>query len=216
MDDPEQSDLEPAISESPDAGEEFILLLRAAKSGSQQAMSQLIRLSQPYLMAIANAEMNSDIAAKVGASDVVQNSMLSAQRCIGDFNGESREELLAWLRGILLKDLKQTNRHYRAAKRNVNLELPMPEESVGNQASRFVDLGDSPSTAAALKEQEKQLHRAIETLSEIEREVIKLRNWQRLSFVEIGQRTQRSADAARKLWSRAIVRLQKEMDRQDD
>ncbi len=92
----------------------------------------------------------------------------------------------------------------------------MPEESVGNQASRFVDLGDSPSTAAALKEQEKQLHRAIETLSEIEREVIKLRNWQRLSFVEIGQRTQRSADAARKLWSRAIVRLQKEMDRQDD
>ncbi len=87
MDDPEQSDLDPASSESPDVGEEFILLLRAAKSGSQQAMSQLIRLSQPYLMAIANAEMNSDIAAKVGASDVVQNSMLSAQRCIGDFNG---------------------------------------------------------------------------------------------------------------------------------
>ncbi|PAY19366.1 hypothetical protein CKO51_11810 [Rhodopirellula sp. SM50] len=216
MHDPEQSDLDPANSQSPDAGEEFILLLRAAKSGSQQAMSQLIRLSQPYLMAIANAEMNSDIAAKVGASDVVQNSMLSAQRCIADFNGESREELLAWLRGILLKDLKQTNRHYRAAKRNVNLELPLPDESVGNPASRFVDLGDSPSTAAALKEQEGQLHRAIETLSEIEREVIKLRNWQRLSFVEIGLRTQRSADAARKLWSRAIVRLQKEMDRQDE
>ncbi|MEM6688881.1 MAG: sigma-70 family RNA polymerase sigma factor [Planctomycetota bacterium] len=203
-------------ADAPDTGEEFVDLLRAAKSGSQEAMDRLIRISQPYLLAIANSEIETKLGAKVGASDLVQNSMLSAQRCISEFNGESREELMAWLRGILLKDLKQAGRHFRSAKRNINRERPMPDESVRNQASGFVDLGDSPSTAAALKEQELQLHRAIDALSEQEQQVIQLRNWQRLSFAEIGQQMDRSADAARKIWSRAIVRLQKEMDRQDD
>lgn len=216
MHDFEPSDSFPGNPDALDSGQDFLELLRAAKSGSRNAMNQIIRTCQPYLMAIANAEMETDLAAKIGASDVVQTSMLSAQRCLGEFEGESREELLAWLRGILLKDLKQANRYYRAAKRNIHRESPMPDGRIGDPASGFIDIGDSPSTAAALKEQETQLHRAIETLSEHEREVIKLRNWQRLSFAEIGERTNRSADAARKLWSRAIVRLQSMMDQHND
>ena len=42
-----------------------------------------------------------------------------------------------------------------------------------------------------------------------------IRHSQRLSFAEIGAMMNRSPDAARKLWSRAIVHLQKAMDEPD-
>jgi RNA polymerase sigma-70 factor (ECF subfamily) len=175
-------------------------------------MDRLIRDCHPYLLAIANAELDFELSPKLGASDIVQNSMLSAQRCIGDFQGHSREELLAWLRGILLRDLKQARRHFHAEKRDIGRERQIAEDSLRGEGSRFIDSGDSPSTAAAHREEEVQLYRALESLASDERRVIELRNWQRLPFSEIGNRMNRSADAARKLWSRAIVKLQKQMD----
>jgi RNA polymerase sigma-70 factor (ECF subfamily) len=200
---------------SSQSSNDFLQLVLAAKGGSDEAMDRLIRDCQPYLLAIANAELDFELAAKVGASDIVQNSMLSAQRCIDNFEGHSREELLAWLRGFLIRDLKQARRHYHAGKRNVARERQIPEDSLRGEGSRFIDSGDSPSTAASQREEEVRLYHALESLASDERQVIELRNWQRLPFSEIGDRMNRSADAARKLWSRTIVKLQRRMDHDD-
>ncbi len=197
------------------AAPDFLRLIRDAKNGCSQSLEKLICECQPYLLAIANGELDNQISPKVGASDIVQNSILSAQRCIADFRGENRAELLAWLRGILMKDLQQTRRHYHAEKRHVDRERPMRDDSLSVDRSRFVDGGDSPSTAAVRQEQEDLLHQAMKSLSEDERRVIELRNWQRLPFAEIGDAIGRSPDATRKLWSRAIVQLQKQLDRRD-
>jgi RNA polymerase sigma-70 factor (ECF subfamily) len=194
---------------------DFLDLIRQAKGGSDSAAGQLIDQCRPYLLTIANAELNDDLAAKVGASDIVQNSIVSAQRCIGAFEGESREALLAWLRGILINHLQQTHRHYRTAKRHVGREQPLRDDSVTAAGSRFIDRTDSPSKVAARHEQKERLYQAMAELTESERRVIELRNWQRLPFAEIGQQMDRSTDAARKLWSRAILRLQKKLDRED-
>lgn len=194
---------------------DFLVLIAAAKDGCSQAMDQLIRECQPHLLAIANVEIDTRLSPKVGASDIVQNSILSAQRCIGDFQGDNREELLAWLRGILIKDLKQTHRHYQAAKRHVGRERPLRDDNFAIENDEPLDQGQSPSMAAAEREQEERLYRAMRVLSDQERQVIELRNWQRLPFADIGQRMDRSAEAARKLWSRAIIRLQRLMDEVD-
>ena len=187
-------------------------LIRDAKAGCVESMELLIKECQPYLLAIANAEIDPNIAPKVGASDIVQNSILSAQRCIGDFDGETRQELLSWLRGILANDLQQTNRFYRAEKRYVGREQPLPDDLSKHSPSRLIDRTESPSTLMSDREQEALLYRALSTLRDEERQVIELRNWQRLSFVQIGVHMDRSADAVRKLWSRAVIRLQSAMD----
>ena len=57
-------------------------------------------------------------------------------------------------------------------------------------------------------EQDAALKKALLELSEEYRQVIEWRNYQGLSFEEIGQRTDRSAEAARKLWGRALKNLQ--------
>lgn len=190
-------------------------LIRRAKDGDPDALGQLIEQCRPYLLAIANAEIDSGILGKVGASDIVQTSLLSAHRCIQDFRGECRQELLAWLRSILVHDLKQTRRYFHAEKRQVDAERPLAEESRLAESAQLSDNCDSPSSVISEREQEEHLYRALDGLSAAERQVIDLRNWQRLSFVEIGQEMNRSADAARKLWSRAIVRLQQRMDQPD-
>ncbi len=194
-----------------DAPPDFRELIRAARGGCDSAMGQLVDQCRPYLLAIANGELDDDVTAKVCASDIVQNSILSAQRCLADFEGNSREELLAWLRSILIRDLKQTHRYYRAAKRHVGREQPLRDGSLAAEGNQLVDDGDSPSAAAAVHEQEQQLYQAMRSLTDDERLVVELRNWQRLPFTQIGQRMNRSSDAARKLWSRAIRRLEKEL-----
>ena len=58
----------------------------------------------------------------------------------------------------------------------------------------------------------RELVRALERLPEDYRRVIILRYQEQLPFEEIGRLLQRSPDAARKLWARAVERLHEELD----
>ena len=57
------------------------------------------------------------------------------------------------------------------------------------------------------KEQAGLVRRRFERLPDHCREVVRLRLEEGMSFEEIGQTTSRSADAARKVWKRAIAEL---------
>jgi RNA polymerase sigma factor (sigma-70 family) len=80
----------------------------------------------------------------------------------------------------------------------------------------LADRGQSPRALAAVREETAELEAAIGRLPDDYRQAIRLRSIQRLSFAEVGQRLGRSAKASRKLWVRAIARLQKELTTADD
>ena len=75
---------------------------------------------------------------------------------------------------------------------------------------------ETPRAAAITHENESLVESAIGRLPAEYRRVIEMRNWQRLSFAEIGQQLERSAEAARKLWARATERLGLELESVDD
>ena len=198
------------------SADHFEQLIEEARQGNPEAIGRLIEDAQGFLLAIANRELESDFSPKVGASDLVQNTMISAHRCIGDFEGQNRDELLAWLRGILVNDIKVARRRFLTAQRDVRRENPMAAQD-SQHPVRDVAAGEvTPGTGAIAREEAERLAEGMERLAPQDREVIELRNWQRLSFAEIGAQTGRTAEAARKLWSRAIVRLQSEMDAPGD
>jgi RNA polymerase sigma-70 factor (ECF subfamily) len=66
---------------------------------------------------------------------------------------------------------------------------------------------------AMANEKAEAVARALERLPEDYRRVITLRNQERREFEEIGRLMERSTDAARRLWSRAIERLQQELEK---
>jgi RNA polymerase sigma-70 factor (ECF subfamily) len=211
---PKTDDAERSRDDTPDV---FAELVRAAQAGDESAKGALLQQCRPFLLAIANQELAPAVAAKVGASDVVQNTMMSAQRCLDDFRGSDREELLAWLRTILLNDLKQARRRFTAEKRRVDRERPLDtDNSKGPNMKDIAGVCETPSTAAMAREDEDQLRAAMARLSPDEQAAIEMRNWQRLEFSEIGSHLSRSAEAARKLWSRAIVKLQRELGVDDE
>ena len=187
-------------------------LLQAAREGSSEALGKLMEGFRPYLLLIAYQEMDSDLCAKAGPSDLVQESFLEAQRDIRNFQGAGQDELMAWLRQILLHNLADFARRYReAGARRVALEQRLDDSAVPALRQQLVTDVPSPSTQAMANEQVVALIKLLNRLPEDYRQAIVLRHQQHLSFTEIGAALGRSAEAARKLWARAIEAMQEHM-----
>jgi RNA polymerase sigma-70 factor (ECF subfamily) len=192
-----------------EAVENAVVLVAAARGGSRDALGRALEACRRYLLGVAEGELSPDLRSKGGASDLVQETFLEAQRDFGRFEGSSPEELRAWLRQVLLHNVGAFTRRYRATgKREIAREVGFGADSslLGIQQ---VPAGStlSPSGVAIEHERALALRRAVDRLPEEYRRVVILRFEDGLSFEEIGQITDRTADAARKVWSRAMERL---------
>ena len=194
-------------SSQTDSKADFCRQLELARDGDDSAMGQLFQQYRHYLLLIANREVNPAVRNKVAPSDIVQESLMTAHQIFEQFEGGSEGELQAWLRQILINDAYEAGRKYRAQKRAVDRERPIAFTSSLNRA--ITDRANTPGTDALAVEEAKRLELAMEQLNEEHREVLILRNWQDLSFAEIGEKMERSPDAVRKLWSRAVLNLQR-------
>src|SRR5215469_12405257 len=180
--------------------------LALARAGSPEALGQVLETFRGYLLLIADREMDPELRAKGGASDLVQETFLEAQRDFGRFHGDSVDELRAWLRRLLLNNVANFTRQYRQrAKRQVGREVPL--EAGGSSHERGAGLAAdilSPSGQVVAQEQAEALARAMERLPPDYRQVLALRHEQKLTFAQIGEQMQRTANAARMLWLRAV------------
>jgi RNA polymerase sigma-70 factor (ECF subfamily) len=191
--------------------------LAEALNGSPQALGSLLEACRPYLMNIANRELPPDLRAKAGASDLVQETFLDAHQEFGFFQGESEDDLRAWLRQILVYNMVDLARRYReTTKRQIGREVPLVKAYPGNgREPQWPPPVSSPSSDAIHNEEEETLSRALDRLPEHYRQVIIWRQQEETPYEEIGRRLQRSAEAARKLWFRAIESLASELRTRD-
>jgi RNA polymerase sigma-70 factor (ECF subfamily) len=188
--------------------------LSEARHGSREALGQVLQLFRGYLLQIAERELDCQLRAKGGASDLVQEAFLEANRAFPRFDGKSAGELRAWLRKLLLDRVGKWKRRYRTTqKRRINRERSLPIATLAE--GRFVGALSplpSPSDEAMAHEQVAVLHMVLGRLPEDYRRVIALRYQDNLSFELIGARMGRSANAACLLWLRALERVKQELD----
>src|SRR5206468_403604 len=105
---------------------------RDARGGSREALGHLLDAFRRYLLRIGDAEIRPELRPKGGASDLVQDTFVDAQRGFGRFRGETREEVCAWLRTILLRNLSGFRRHFLArSKRQIGRELSLDDSRSG-------------------------------------------------------------------------------------
>ena len=189
-------------------------LIKAAQAGSQEAMAELVETCRTYLLMVANRELPIGLQGKIAPSDLVQETVVEACRDFSQFGGRSQHELLGWLRRILLNNVTDSYRRYeQTAKRQASREVPLA--TLGGDRIDLAGEQTSPSHAAMAQEEQNLLSLAIESLSEVHRQVILLHHSEGLSFQEISRRVNRSAEAVRKLWLRAVKNLQKELEALD-
>jgi RNA polymerase sigma-70 factor (ECF subfamily) len=184
--------------------------LEQARGGSSAALGSLLEGCRKYLLMMANGALDSDLRPKAAASDLVQDSFVEVHRDFDQFRGTTEEELFAWLTGILSHRLaNNVRRHRHTQKRSVNREVPL--ETVPREAIVGACDDPSPSGVAIARDEERRVQAAFDRLAEPLRTVLILRTWERQSFAEIGVELTRSAESARKLWSRAVRQLEKEL-----
>lgn len=196
------------------ADSDLTRLLDEARRGNADDRDRLFATCRGYLDVVARAQVQSWLRAKVDASDLVQQTMLEAHRDFERFEGQTGGEWLAWLRRILSHNAADLVRRFRgtakrAAQREVPLAAPVGHSSrmVPEPAART----ETPSRQLARRDDELALVAALKSLPPDYREVIMLRNLQRLPFDEVARRMGRSRPAAQMLWTRAIKKLESQV-----
>ncbi|HEV3024917.1 MAG TPA: sigma-70 family RNA polymerase sigma factor [Pirellulales bacterium] len=191
-------------------------LLARARDGETAPRERLFQSSRSYLGLLARAQVERNLQSKVDASDLVQQSLLEAHRDFDRFEGRTEAEWLAWLRHILSNNAADMVRRFRGTqKRQARREVPLRQPGDDSQVVGAAEpaAGDpTPSQQLICRDRELQLAEALERLSVDHRLVVELRNLQRLSFEEVGQRMGRTRPAVQMLWARAIKKLQQELD----
>jgi RNA polymerase sigma-70 factor (ECF subfamily) len=189
-------------------------LLEAARQGSNEALGELIEMFRQELTRIARQDLSEPLSVKINDSDVVQETFMKAQEGFPRFTGNTHSELLAWLRQILRRKLVDARRRFvRSDKRTIRREVPLAGSN-GQPDDLALD-DTSPSGVAMAREETNRLLSMLVGLPEQYATVIILRHAEGQTFEEIGRKMDRSAEAARKLWVRALRELRERMREQE-
>jgi RNA polymerase sigma-70 factor (ECF subfamily) len=192
-------------------------LLVEARAGDQAALGRLFELYRNYLRLLARSLIHQPLQVRMDASDVVQETFLKAHREFRQFVGSDERELVAWLRQILVRTLSNQVKHHlaqgRDQRRQESLDVLLDRSSVAIQ-EQLADSVASPSAHAAGREQAVLLADALSRLPADYREVFILRNLEQVPVDEIAARMDRSSNAVRKLWRRAMAALKQALEAQ--
>jgi RNA polymerase sigma-70 factor (ECF subfamily) len=194
-------------------------LLRRARQGDTPGREQLFAACRDYLGGMAHTQVESWLRAKVDASDLVQQTLFEAHRDFDRFQGATGAEWLAWLRRILTHNALDLVRQYhgtakRQARREVGLRTAGDESALVG-AAEPASPEPSPSEQIIQRDDELRVAAALAELTSDYRDVIVLRNLERLPFDEVARLMNRSRPAAQMLWMRAMKKLQETLTEEE-
>src|SRR5262245_47164549 len=151
-----------------------------------------------YLELLARLQLQPRFRSKLGASDIVQQTLLRATKNLSQFRGDSEAEILAWLRRILGTTLIDAIRELKGTKRDVAVERSL-EGSLAQSSAHFEALlqanSTSPSEHVLRHEQLLQLSAALDRLPDDQRLVLEMHYLQGCPVAAIAEemgRTERS------------------------
>jgi RNA polymerase sigma-70 factor, ECF subfamily len=176
-------------------------LLAMARRGDRDALGKLLEHYRAYLRVLAQRHLDGNLGARIDASDLVQQTCLSAHRNFANFAGDDRD-FLAWLRNIHEQNLRNVLRdHVAADKRAVG------RETSGDQLGSIAALTSSPSQRLMQSEAAVQLARCLEQLPADQCNAVRLRHLEGWTIRDIASEMERSEQAVAGLLKRGMQQL---------
>ncbi len=177
-------------------------LLRQARSGEPAALGQLLELLRPWMRILADARMGSEVAARVDASDIVQQTCLSVFNRIQQFQGQEIAQFMAWVREIHTHNVQDVVRgHLVAQERSVLREQPWEDVD----ATLLAVEGSNPSFF--LGDKAILLAKAMEQLPDAQRKATAMRYLEGLPVSRISELMNLTPDAVTSLIRRGLQQL---------
>lgn len=202
--------MSPSLSES-----EIDQLVDRVIHGDRQALAQLFNHHRQRLWRIINFRLDHRLIGRVDADDILQESYLNAEKRIEHFLHDSPDGFFIWLRLIVNQTMIDVHRrHLGAQVRDASRERSTggvwsSESTSFSLSHRLLGHLTSPSYAAVRAELSQQLNLALETMGDLDREVLALRHFEELTNSETAKVLDLSEQAASLRYVRALGRLKK-------
>ena len=198
MDEPEFPPSPPA---APGDLETTVALLARYRAGDERARDRLMARYLPLLRRWAHGRLPSSARQLSDTDDLVQISLVRALSRMGTFEPAHEGAFLVYLRRIFLNAMRDEIRRSHGGRRSAELDPELPdgrptalEEAMGRQAYEAYEAG-------------------LALLNDEQREAVVLRLEFGMKYEQIAEATGRSsANAARMMVSRAVLRLAEVMD----
>jgi RNA polymerase sigma-70 factor (ECF subfamily) len=194
---------------TPDAdSQETLALLEQADSGDTAACDRLLERHQRGLRAFVELRLDPQLRTRLNASDVVQEANLEAIRRLPDFLRRRPMPFRLWLRKTAHERLLMLRRRHLGAKRRaVRREVQFPNALSQALAKLLLARGSSPSDHLDRKDLAQRVQQALAGLTETDRELLLMRNYEGLEYEEIACILGIELAAVRKRHGRALLRL---------
>jgi len=184
--------------------------------GNRESLGTLFAHFRDRLWRIINFRMDQRLIGRVDADDVLQETYINAEKRIEHFLHDSPDGFFIWLRLIANQTLIDVHRRHlgtkaRDAKRDRSIS-----SGGWSAASTSFSLSNhllghltSPSQAAVRAELADQLNLSLQSMGDIDREVLAMRHFEELTNSETAKALGISEQAASVRYVRAIARLRK-------
>ncbi len=186
-------------------------LTRLVEGGTGELASIFEEL-RPRLERLVEFRLHPGLRGRVDTADVLQEAFLTISARLPEFLDSPDVSPFVWMRRMTLQCVVNIHRHHFRKKRNVGQEVKLSALKRSDQTSlsiahALLDSRMSPSQAAIQAEELERMRRALEAMDEIDREVLALRHFERLSNNETAEELGLSATAASNRYIRAMARL---------
>jgi RNA polymerase sigma-70 factor (ECF subfamily) len=183
------------------------------RNGDTTALGELFSLNRERLWRMVSFRLDQRLRGRVDADDVLQEAYLDAAQRIDHYLNNTSMSFFVWLRQIVLQTMIDLHRqHLGAQMRNAAREVSLhgagyPQATSISLAAHLLGNLTSPSQAAMREEVSIQLEKALDSMSEIDREILALRHFEELTNSEVAEVLDIQQKAASIRYVRALARL---------
>ncbi len=186
-------------------------LLRA-REGDSGAIDAVLERHRAPLKRMVAARLDRAVAARVDASDVVQDVLWEASRRVSEFLAMDGIPFQVWLRRLARdRMIDMHRRHRKAARRSVDRERRMDAALAGHSSIDLMrqlrDDEPNPLEQAIRRELAQRFLLALEQLRDTDREVISMRHFEQMTNQEVARALECSEATAGMRYLRALRRL---------
>jgi RNA polymerase sigma-70 factor (ECF subfamily) len=188
-------------------------LLQRAAAGDEQAVSELFALYRDRLRVMVRLRLNRRLQSRVDPSDVLQEAYLEVCKGLDSYIRAPTLPFFLWLRHITGQKLIAVHRqHLGAQMRDADREVSLyrgalPQASSASLANHLLGRFTSPTQAALRAELQVRVQEALNSMDDLDREVLTLRHFEMLSNAETAAVLGIKKSAASNRYVRALERL---------
>jgi RNA polymerase sigma-70 factor (ECF subfamily) len=201
---------QPGANEKADV--ETVALLRRWHDGDGQALEALLERDLPWIEEHVRRRLGPLLRRDNETQDIVQDTLVEVLRYGPRFLLQNHGHFRALLAKIVENELRMEHERMTAKKRDVRRVRPLPSALSAISLDPALGVPTRPEVAAERSEMQSWMRLALEFLGPDDRQVILLKEWDGLTFAEIGKRLGVAEDAARMRFNRALPKLAKKVE----